>query len=84
MGRIAGVKHVKGQHAGLENALGIDPKLFNVIFTLITGSPTLGSGHKLKIDLWDCPEGIRCFRDILFKPTTYPKRTPKRMRGSSR
>jgi len=84
VGRKAGVKHIKGQNAGLENALGIDQKLFNVIFTLITGSPTLGSGHRKKMDIWDCPEGIRCFRDILFKPTTYPKRTPKRMGRFSR
>lgn len=73
MGRIAGVKHVKGQHAGLENALGIDPRIFNVIFTLVTGSPTLGAGHKKKMDIWDCPEGLRFFRDVLFSPVSFKK-----------
>jgi len=64
-----GTKNSSGQSPGLENVSGLDPKIFNVIFTLITGSPTLGSGHKKisKMDIWDFAPGLEFFGEVLFK-----------------
>jgi hypothetical protein len=82
MGRKAGVKHLIGQNAGLDNTSGIDPKIFNFIFALITGSTTLGSGHKVKMDVWDYEPGVRFFGHILFGKAEDPRR--RKMKVKSR
>ena len=61
-----------------ENTPGIDPRLFNFIFCLITGKAASVSDymdvdingkvlvrtHNIKV--WDCPEGIKFFKWFLF------------------
>ena len=45
----------------------IEPKILNFVCALITGvSGGFTQGSYQSIDVWDCPEGIRVFRKILF------------------
>ena len=45
----------------------IEPKVLHFVIALVSGVTGAGTSGENKIDIWDCPEGIRLFRTILFR-----------------
>ena len=64
---------------------GLSPKIFNVIYVLVTGSLATGSGSRQgTLDVWDCPEGLDFFGHILFNKdnvSTFKSKGINKQRG---